>query len=169
MTDRPAPDPTGGDHEPDTLGVGGHLASLGGLVAVLALLGIAVGLAGRMSIAYVIRIFDAGGNPMANQFVGLTFLVNVFVLLMGALVLSAAIGILTGRKIDPPRSAAGIAGGACLIGVPLFAFLTIILMASPLGSGGGNGDGSLPFGAVLSTALLAMVIGAVTAYVSART
>lgn len=170
MADDAATEPDGGTHHPRELGLGRQLSFLGGLVLVLVLLGVAVGLAGRFSIAYVIRIFDAGGNPTGNQFVGLTFLVSIFVLLMGALVLSAGIGLLTGRKLVRPGRGAAIAGGACLVGVPVFAILTIILMASPLagGGGGGGGNGGLPIGAVLNTALLAAGIGAATAFVVAR-
>jgi len=144
-----------------------QLLFAGGIVASFLLVGIALGLAGRFHLEYMIELFGAEENPTANQYVGIVFLESFFVFLMAGTVLSGVAGLVTGLSFGKRLTAATIGGGATLVGFYLMVFPALLVMVSILGAGGGGGGGgpSLPMSAVLRTGIVAGVVGTVTALV----
>lgn len=155
----PAPAPTDGRRR--------QVRFAGGIVLAFLLVGIGIGIAGRFGMGYMIGLFGAEQNPTANQYVGIVFLVSIFVYLMAGVLVSGVLGLITGLSFPDRLTSATIAGGATLIGFFLLAFPALIIVVSILGGGGGGGGGgsgpSLPFGAVVKTGLASAVIGALTA------
>lgn len=141
-----------------------QLLFAGGVVASFLLVGLGVGLAGRFGLEYIIGLFGVEQNPTANQYVGIVFLVSIFVLLMAGTLLSGVAGLVTGLSFRRPTTAVAIGGGASLVGFFLMVFPALLVMVSVLGGGGGGGGGgpSLPTNAVLQTGVAAGVVGAAT-------
>lgn len=142
-----------------------QLLFAGGIVTVFLLIGLGVGLAGRFGLDYIIGLFDAGQNPTANQYVGIVFLVTIFVLLMAGTLMSGVAGLMTGLSFRHRLTAATIGGGASLVGFFVMTFPALLIMVSVLGSGGGGGGGpSLPTSAMLKTGVAAGIVGTLTGY-----
>lgn len=144
-----------------------QLLFAGGIVAAFLLVGIGVGLAGRFGLVYIIGLFDAGQNPTANQYVGIVFLVTIFVLLMVGTLMSGVAGLMTGLSFRRRLTAATIGGAASLVGFFVMTFPALFIMVSILGGGGGGGGGggpSLPTSAILKTGGAAGIVGALTGY-----
>lgn len=142
-----------------------QLLFAGGIVFAFLLVGVGIGVTGRFGLGYIIGLFDAGANPTANQYVGIVFLVSIFVLLMSGALLSGIAGLVTGLSFRSRWTAATIGGGASLIGFFLLTLPALLIMVSSLGGGSGAGGPSLPLAAVGKTAIAAGFIGATTAAV----
>lgn len=158
------PTTNAGEHRTTTRGRRRQLLFTGGIVAVFLLVGIGIGTAGRLSLDYIIGLFDAGENPTANQYVGIVFLNSIFVFLMAGALMSGIAGLIAGLSIRGRLTAVTIGGGGTFLGFFLMVFSALFILVSILGGGGGDGPG-LPTTAVLQTGIASGVIGATTALV----
>lgn len=134
-----------------------------GIIGAFLLVGIALGLTGRFGMQFMIALFDVHENPTSNQYVGIVFLVNIFVLLYAGMIMAGIAGLVTGLSFPDRVTAASIASGAALVGFVLLVFPALFIMISVLGGGGGGGGPSLPFTAVLLSAFVAAITAGATA------
>lgn len=159
---------------PATPGVGRRRQFLfaAGIVGVFLLVGVGLGFAGRFGMEFMIDLFDVHENPTSDQYVGIVFLVNLFVLMYAGILFAGVAGVVTGLSFRSRRAAATIAGGSGFVGYLLLVIPALVIMVSVLGGGGGGGGGggpSLPFRAIWLSAVAATIVAATSAAVSATT
>lgn len=139
-----------------------------GIVGAFVLVGLGTGLSGRFGMEFMIDLFDVHDNPTSNTYVGIVFLVNIFVLLYAGMIVSGFAGLVTGLSFRSRLAAATIAGGSALVGYFLLVFGGLFIVVSVLGASGGGGGGGgggpdLPIAAIWMSALVAAAVAAGTA------
>lgn len=146
-----------------------------GIVALFAVVGVGVGLAVNVSLAFLIEWqIDPGGDPTDSTLVGLTLVQSLlFPLMVGPLVAGFA-SLAAGYAMDRRRLVATLVGGAgSAAGFYVMAvtslFLTVVVLAQ-YGGGGGGSDlpRSLLVTAVVEAGVPVGIVGGAAGYLGSR-
>ena len=140
----------------------------GWIVATFAALGVAIGLAGYVSVSFGHEVFVAGARGATAErfgplFLALVFFQNVSVAFFVGLLASFATGLVFGSQLYDRRDAVLATGGGGLVGFYLMVVLAFSIMSMGMATprGFGLGDVLVP---VLLAGIPSGIVGAVAGY-----